>query len=192
MAARQQVAIARALVLNAKVIFMDEPTTALTYSEVEELLKTIENLKLNGVSVVFISHKLDEVFSVADRITVFRSGELVGTYNAKDLNPRKLSSLMIGHDVQFGIPNNYDMNKEVVPTLNMEDVKASRVNGVTLSVNPGEVVGFSGLLGSGRTETALALFGLNHITSGSVKINGKIVDINNPRDAIERLSLIHI
>lgn len=186
MAARQQVAIARALVLNAKVIFMDEPTTALTYSEVEELLKTIENLKLNGVSVVFISHKLDEVFSVADRITVFRSGELVGTYNAKDLNPRKLSSLMIGHDVQFGIPNNYDMNKEVVPTLNMEDVKASRVNGVTLSVNPGEVVGFSGLLGSGRTETALALFGLNHITSGSVKINGKIVDINNPRDAIER------
>lgn len=183
MAQRQQVAIARALALDAKTIFMDEPTTALTSSEVEGLLKTIQHLKATGVSVVFISHKLDEVFSVADRITVFRSGSVIGTYNAKELNAKKLSALMTGHDVQFGIPNSY-VNDNSVPVLEMQNVMASRVKGVTLQVFSGQIVGLSGLLGSGRTETALALFGLNHIRSGVVRIDGKVVNINNPRDAI--------
>lgn len=183
MAGKQQVAIARALALDAKVIFMDEPTTALTSTEVESLLGTIEGLKAAGVSVIFISHKLDEVFSVADRITVFRSGEVIGTYQASDLNSRTLSALMTGHDVEFGVPQDHVV-RDRKPVLAMSHVKASRVHDVSLSVQPGEVVGMSGLLGSGRTETALTLFGLNRVVSGTIAIDGETVSIANPREAI--------
>lgn len=183
MASKQQVAIARALALNAKVIFMDEPTTALTSTEVDSLLRTIGALKASGVSVIFISHKLDEVFSVADRITVFRSGEVIGTYQASQLDSRKLSALMTGHDVEFGVPENHIV-ADATPVLEMKHVKASKVSDVTLRVQAGEVVGMSGLLGSGRTETALTLFGLNALTGGSIAIDGQPAAIRNPRDAI--------
>ncbi|MBW3081349.1 sugar ABC transporter ATP-binding protein [Bifidobacterium saguinibicoloris] len=183
MAGKQQVAIARALALDAKVIFMDEPTTALTSTEVDSLLATIEGLKASGVSVIFISHKLDEVFSVADRITVFRSGEVIGTYRASELDSRKLSTLMTGRDVEFGTPEDH-VDRNAAPVLEMTHVKASRVTDVSLAVQPGEVVGMSGLLGSGRTETALTLFGLNQVTGGTIAIEGEPVRIGNPRDAI--------
>lgn len=184
MAAKQQVAIARALALEAHIIFMDEPTTALTSVEVQSLLDTIEKLKASGVSIIFISHKLDEVFSVADRITVFRSGEVIGTYQSDGLDNRRLSALMTGHDVVFGDPEDHVV-REAQPVLEMKNVSAARVRNVNLTVRPGEIVGLSGLLGSGRTETALTLFGLNKLEKGHVFINGKKVSINNPREAIE-------
>lgn len=162
---------------------MDEPTTALTSTEVDSLLRTIGTLKASGVSVIFISHKLDEVFSVADRITVFRSGEVIGTYQASQLDSRKLSALMTGHDVEFGVPENHIV-ADAAPVLDMKHVKASKVSDVTLRMQPGEVVGMSGLLGSGRTETALTLFGLNALTGGSIAIDGRPVTIRNPREAI--------
>ncbi|MGJ9484244.1 sugar ABC transporter ATP-binding protein [Actinotignum sp. GS-2025c] len=183
MAKRQQVAIARALALKATIIFMDEPTTALTSVEVGHLLDTILHLKAQGVATIFISHKLDEVMQVSDRITVFRSGKKVGTYPAKDMTPKSLSALMTGRDVEFGHPGRSEPGSEV---LSFENVQAFRVNGATLSVHKGEVVGLGGLLGSGRTELALAAFGLNPISAGKVFLDGEQVALKNPSDAIAK------
>lgn len=185
MANKQLVAIARALSMDAKVIFMDEPTTAITSKEVRRLLQIVRDLKEEGISIVFISHKLDEVFDIADKITVFRDGKLVGNFRADELNPRKLGYYMTGREIDY---NQYqreyveDADEEVV--LEVKNLtRKGNYEDVSFKIRPGDIVGLTGLIGSGRTEVALSLFGLNKLDSGEIFVDGKKVSIDNPWDA---------
>ncbi len=183
MANRQLVAICRALSLDAKLLFMDEPTTALTNIEVERLLKIVLELKQKGLSVVFISHKLNEVFEVADTITIFRDGRKVGDFNSKELSYNSLINHMTGRKVEYP---RYARNQKDDTTL-FEVCGLSRpghYENVNISLRSGDIMGITGLRGSGREELALSLFGLNPPKAGKILIDGQTTSIGSPPDAI--------
>jgi len=174
--------------MDARILFMDEPTTALTTKEVARLLTIVRDLKEKGLSIVFISHKLDEVFQVADSITIFRDGRKVGDFAASELDVTSLSYHMTGREIAHRpyhrTPRPED---EVAPLLLTVEhlTKEPHYRDVSLSVRPGDVVGLTGLLGSGRTELALSLFGLNRPDSGTITVSGAEVKIKGPWDAID-------
>lgn len=182
LANRQIVAICRALAQDAKILFMDEPTTALTKKEVSRLLNIILELKKKGLAIVFISHKLDEVFSVADKITIFRNGHKVGDFSRDELDEKKLSYYMTGREVEYP---RYKRNcKDDSVILEVNDLtRKGHYENISFKVRPGDIVGLIGLLGSGRTELAMSLFGLNPANSGQIKIDGKPVKIKSPMTA---------
>lgn len=183
MANRQLVAICRALSLDAKLLFMDEPTTALTNIEVERLLKIVLELKQKGLSVVFISHKLNEVFEVADTITIFRDGQKVGDFNSEELSYNSLIYHMTGRNVEYP---RY-IRKVTDDSAHFEIKNLTRpghYENVNVKMRPGDILGITGLRGSGREELALTLFGLNPAKSGQVIINGKATAIHSPTDAV--------
>lgn len=185
---KQVVAIARALSMDAKLLFMDEPTTALTTKEVNRLLAIVRELKEDGLAVVFISHKLDEVFDVADTITVFRDGKKVGDFAADELNSASLSFHMTGREVLHK-PYHRESREDDDTRPPLLEVKDLTRNGnyehVSFDVRPGDIVGLTGLLGAGRTELALSLYGLNEPDSGEIRLDGTRVNIDNPWDALE-------
>ncbi len=182
-AEKQMVAICRALMFNAKLIIMDEPTTALTKKEVKALFEIILRLKAEGISILFVSHKLNEVFEISERFTIFRSGRLIVTGNTADLDDRKFSYYMTGREFD---------NVNFTPAFNdgktVLEVKGLSVPGaftdVSFALRRGEILGITGLLDSGRTELALALFGLRKTSGGEILKDGKAVRIKNPREAI--------
>jgi len=183
-ASKQLIAICRALMFDAKLIIMDEPTTALTRKEVNALFKIILDLKAQGIAILFVSHKLDEVFEISERFTILRSGELVATGNTSELDYKKFSFYMTGRefeDLSFAPQN---VSEEPVM-----DVKNLRLNGyfedISFSLRRGEILGITGLLGSGRTELALSLFGMRKADGGTVSIDGKEVALDKPARAIE-------
>ena len=179
MANKQMVAICRALAQNAKILFMDEPTTALTKTEVSHLMKVMLELKKKGLAIVFISHKLDEVFEVADKITIFRNGSKIGDFNSSDLDEKSLSYYMTGREIEY--PRYHRTYKDNTPILSVEHLtRKGQYEDMSLTVRPGDIIGLTGLLGSGRTELAMSLFGLNKTQAGVIKVNGKEVDINSP------------
>jgi len=187
-ATKQLVAIARALSMDARILFMDEPTTALTATEVDRLLTIVRDLKDKGLSIVFISHKLDEVFEVADSITIFRDGRKVGDFAASDLNAASLSYHMTGREIAHTpyLREPRPDDDQAPPLLAVEHLtKEPHYRDVTLSVRPGDVVGLTGLLGAGRTELALSLFGLNRPESGTITVSDAAVNIDGPWDAID-------
>lgn len=178
MANKQMVAICRALAQNAKILFMDEPTTALTKTEVSHLMKVMLELKKKGLAIVFISHKLDEVFEVADKITIFRNGNKIGDFNSSDLDEKSLSYYMTGREIEY--PRYHRTYKDNTPILSVEHLtRKGQYEDMSLTVRPGDIIGLTGLLGSGRTELAMSLFGLNKTQAGVIKVNGKEVDINS-------------
>lgn len=182
MANRQITAICRALAQDARILFMDEPTTALTKTEVDRLMKIMLDLKKKGLAVIFISHKLDEVFSVADTITIFRNGEKIGDFESKELDKKSLSYHMTGREVEY--PRYRRSVKDDTPVLEIEDLtRKGQYESLSLTVRSGDIVGVTGLLGSGRTELALSLFGLNPADSGRIKIDGKEAAISSPMAA---------
>lgn len=184
MANKQIVAICRALAQNCKILFMDEPTTALTNAEVERLLKIMIELKKNGMAIVFISHKLDEVFSVADNITIFRNGEKIGDFKSSELDKKSLSYYMTGREVEY--PRYIRNEADDTPILEIENLtRKNQFKNISFSVRKGDIIGLTGLLGSGRTELALSLFGLNPSDSGIIKINGRECRITSPTVAKE-------
>jgi simple sugar transport system ATP-binding protein len=184
MANRQIVAICRALSMDARLLFMDEPTTALTGREVSRLLKIVLELKRRGLSIVFISHKLDEVFKVADRITIFRDGNKVGDFAADTLDELSLSRHMTGRDVTYQrYHREQTSNEELISINNLS--RTGHYENISFSVRPGDILGLTGLLGSGRTEIALSLFGLNRPTSGAVEIDGTRTTIRAPWEAMQ-------
>ena len=185
MANRQIVAICRALSMDARLLFMDEPTTALTGREVKRLLSIVLELKRRGLSIVFISHKLDEVFDVADRITIFRDGSTVGDFPANELDELSLSRHMTGRDVTY---QRYRRDQtDDAPAIAVSNLThKGHYNDISFAVRPGDIVGLTGLLGSGRTEIALSLFGLNRPDSGTIEIKGKPVTISAPWEAMEQ------
>lgn len=179
---RQIVAICRALAQDCRILFMDEPTTALTKTEVDRLMSIMSDLKKKGMAIVFISHKLDEVLSVADTITIFRNGEKIGDFVSSELDKKRLSYYMTGREVEY--PRYIRTVKNDMPVLEVENLtKKNQFEDINLTVRPGDIIGLTGLLGSGRTELALALFGLNPSDSGTIKIDGKICHIKSPVEA---------
>ncbi|MCC5950249.1 MAG: sugar ABC transporter ATP-binding protein [Nitriliruptoraceae bacterium] len=181
---RQIVAICRAISMDAKLIFMDEPTTALTGKEVDGLLRIIGDLKAEGLSIVFISHKLDEVFKIADSLTVFRDGRKVGDYSVDEIDERELIVHMTGREVTYERYHRQSATDE--PLLETRGLtRRGNYRDVNLRVRPGDIVGLTGLLGAGRTELALSLFGLNEPDGGEVLINGESVRIDAPWEAMK-------
>ena len=172
MATCQLTAICRALAMDTKLIFMDEPTTALTGREVRRLLNVVQDLKKKGYAIVFISHKLDEIFDVADKITVFRDGQIVGNFDPAELDKTKLAHYMTGRNVEY--PRYTRTYKNDVPLLQVQHLTQSdNYRDISFDVRPGDILGLTGLMGSGRTELGLTLFGLNKFDSGKVIFDGK-------------------
>ena len=181
---RQMIAISRALLNDARLIIMDEPTTGLTKKEVETLFRLIRELQSRGIAVLFVSHKLDEVFEIAERFTIFRSGRNVAEGSTKELNQDKFTYYMTGREI---VTQRFSYQEKDAPTV-LEIKDLCLENGfqdVSFHLKKGEIVGITGLLGSGRTELAEALFGCYQPQSGEIKINGNPVQLSCIRDAIE-------
>jgi len=183
---KQLVAICRALTQDAKLIIMDEPTTAITKSEINRLFSVILGLKKKGISTLFVSHKLSEVLHISEKVTVIRDGKLVGVYNTEELDYDTLSFYMSGKKIVDTVFNYQEKEKQKEPLLEVKNLsKKSNFQNINFKVRSGEIIGITGILGSGRTELALSLFGLNKPDSGEIYIDGKLVKIKSPRDAIE-------
>lgn len=180
----QLVEIAKAISYNSKLIIMDEPTSALTEKECELLFAIVKSLKNEGVSFVFITHKMDEVFKIADEITVMRDGRTVGTELACNLNKDQLIQMMVGREITQLFPKEDAHIGETVLSLR-NFTKKGLFKNINLDVSRGEILGLAGLMGAGRTELAETLFGFRKQDSGEVFINGQKVIIKSPRDAIK-------
>ena len=192
-AIQQITAIARALVISsARVLILDEPTSSLDAHETEQLFRVMNKLKSNGVSIIFITHFIDQIYEVSDRITVLRNGELVGTFETKSLSRLELISRMIGRnlsdfDDMSSIKLETGKNISEEPLLLAEDLGlAGSIDPFDLELHAGEVVGFAGLLGSGRTEMAKLLFGIDQPDSGKVILDGEEINKFSPIKSIER------
>lgn len=191
-AIQQITAIARALVIsNAKVLILDEPTSSLDTHETDQLFRVMEKLKNDGVAIIFITHFLDQVYQVSDRITVLRNGKLVGTYETEGLTRFELIAKMIGRSLD-DLDDMTSIRLETGKNIQDEPLYVADQLGLTgsiepfdLQLRPGEVVGFAGLLGSGRTEVARLLFGVDHPDSGEVKLEGQEITKFSPLRSIE-------
>ena len=188
LAVQQMVAIARAVDLNCKVLILDEPTSSLDEKEVEMLFKLMRDLKARGVGIIFVTHFLEQVYEVSDRITVLRNGELVGEYAIQDLPQVELVAKMMGKDLndladleQVGAKS--AGGEETV--YQAEGLSSAEARPFDFRIRRGEVNGFTGLLGSGRSESVRAIFGADRVTGGKVKVKGKTVRIANPHDAMK-------
>jgi len=179
----QMVEIAKAVSYESQIVIMDEPTSALTETEVEHLFKIIEDLKKKNVAIIYISHKMDEIFRISDDITVYRDGEYIATDCAENLNVDKLIQLMVGREVGAMFPKVECAIGETV--LKVENLSSGRaVKNVSFELHRGEILGFAGLVGAGRTETVETIFGMRHKTSGKVYKDGKELQIKSPEQAI--------
>ena len=190
-ATQQMVAIARAVSFQSKLVIMDEPTSSLDEREVETLFQVIRQLKSEGVSVIFVSHRLDELYSVCDRVTIMRDGQTIATRSMADVSKLELIALMLGKELgevrkqgvtAFGKENAHHAEQTLLEAHNLR--RGQKLRGVDVSVRKGEIVGLAGLLGAGRTETARAIFGADTLESGQIEIAGKTVRFKSPKDAI--------
>ena len=186
---QQMVAIARAVDVDAKILILDEPTSSLNEGETARLFKIVRQLQKQGMGIIFISHFLEQIYELCDHITILRNGELVGSYEVAKLPRLELIARMVGKDLN----DVKDMDKMAEKSVPSEEVfietdhaaSIGQIKDVSLQIHKGEVIGFAGLLGSGRTETAEMLFGLKDVTGGQLKINGKAEKLANPMAAMK-------
>jgi len=185
-AMQQMVEIAKALSFESEVLIMDEPTAALTTSEIEELFRIIGQLKASGVGIVYISHRMDELKRITDRITVMRDGCYIDTVPTAEVSVERIISMMVGREIYHSVDRGaLDPNAETV--LEVKGLNRGKaVRDVSFALKKGEILGFAGLMGAGRTEVARAIFGADRIDSGEITIHGKPVRIRNPHDAVKR------
>jgi len=182
LAQQMLVAICRVITTNSRLIIMDEPTSALTDNDVELLFRVIRDLKKEGLSILFISHKINEVLKIADRITILRDGMKIGTYETKDLNYNKITYLMSNKKIAESRYTFDNKNKKVL--IEVKNIsKKDNYKDISFKLYEGEILGISGLLGSGRTEVALALFGTNIPDTGDIFFKNKLVKIKSPIEA---------
>ena len=182
---QQMVEIAKAISSKAKVIIFDEPTAALTDSEIEELFKVIRDLKKQGTGMVYISHRMDEINVISDRVIVMRDGEYVGTLITKECSKDDIIKLMVGRTILGEPKTASNVAKDAPVVLKCENLNRGKaVKNVSFELRKGEILGFSGLMGAGRTEVARLIFGADKKDSGKIFINGKEVNINTPEDAV--------
>ena len=181
---QQLVEIARALGAKARVLIMDEPTASLAEAETQNLYRVISNLRHSGVGIIYISHRLEELSKLADRVTVLRDGSYVGTRHMSEVDRSELIRLMVGRELSAVFPKVTVEQGPVVLELRRVSCRANGVEDVDLSVRAGEIVGLSGLVGAGRTELARTIFGLEPADSGELRLKEKIVNIREPSEAI--------
>jgi ribose transport system ATP-binding protein len=184
-AQQQVVEIIKARSLNARILVLDEPTAALADNEVDLLFTLVRRLQALGVGVLYISHRLREVFQLSDRITVIKDGAVVKTLNTAECDQRTLVNLMVGRELDGYFPPKGDKADLGDVRLEVKDLKTPLLRDVSLKVRAGEIVGLAGLQGSGRTEIARAIFGADPITSGTIEIDGKAVHFRHPRQAVK-------
>lgn len=179
----QMVEIAKAVSYDSRIVIMDEPTSSLTDAEVEHLFRIIADLKAKNVAIIYISHKMDEIFRISDDITVYRDGEYVATDRAENLNVDKVITLMVGREMTSMFPKvDCPIGETIFKVENLAAGKA--VKNVSFELHRGEILGMAGLVGAGRTETAEAIFGMRHVTGGKIYKDGKELHIKSPEDAI--------
>jgi len=183
-AKQQMIEIAKALKNNSELFVMDEPTSPLTDTEIEELFRFIRQLRAAGRGIIYISHRLEELWRISDRITVMRDGQYVGTVNTAEVSKQDIISMMVGR-VIYEDPKQCSTVPEDSPVvLEAKNLTAPNVKNVSFQLRKGEILGFAGLVGAGRTETMRALFGADPRVSGEVFVNGKKVEIHSPSDAV--------
>ncbi|GFN23262.1 ribose import ATP-binding protein RbsA [Thermanaeromonas sp. C210] len=181
-AKQQLVAIARALAFKARLIIMDEPTSSLSRGEVENLFKIIHALTEKGIAILFVSHRLQELFTIAERFTVLRDGKYIGTYPKEELDEEKLISLMVGRKVEFVKQSGSSRGPVLLEVKSI--TKKGHFKDISFTLHRGEILGLTGLVGAGRTEVAQALFGLNVPESGEIILEGVKVNIRSPEEAM--------
>jgi hypothetical protein len=183
---QQMIEIAKAISSDAKVIIFDEPTAALTDSEIEELFKVINDLREKGTAMVYISHRMDEINAISDRVIVMRDGDYVGTLITKECDKNDIIKLMVGRTI-FSVPKTKSNVADDAPVvLKCENLcRGKAVRDVSFELRKGEILGFSGLMGAGRTEVARLIFGADKMDSGKIYVNGKEVSISSPVDAVK-------
>ncbi|MBX7367304.1 sugar ABC transporter ATP-binding protein [Clostridium chauvoei] len=181
---RQMIEIAKALTKNAKIIIMDEPTTALTDVETKNLFKVIDNLKNKGIAIIYISHRMEEIFTICDRVEVLRDGKYAGEAQIKDIDNDKLIAMMVGRKIEDQFPyKKVDIGNTILRVNDLE--YKGKVKKASFEVKEGEILGVAGLMGSGRTELAKTIFGEYKKTSGKIILSGKEINIKCSKDAIE-------
>jgi simple sugar transport system ATP-binding protein len=181
---KQLIAISRALLYDARLIIMDEPTTALTRKEVKSLFSVIRNLQDQGISILFVSHKLDEIFEIAESYTILRNGENVAAGLTADLDEKKFAYHMTGRE--FAEAASVPSSVSETPVLSVRNLEAEGTfHDVSFDLHAGEILGITGLLGSGRTEVVESIFGLTKRDGGSIEIDGKRAEIGNVKDAMK-------
>jgi len=183
----QSVEIAKAVSANCKVLILDEPTSSLTHNEVEALFRIVEDLKKEGVSIVYISHKMDEILRISDEVTIMRDGQYIGTWDAKDLTTDFIITKMVGRELTNLFPHRENEPGEVV--FEVEDftsINPKSFRNASFKLRKGEILGVGGLVGAQRTEFMEGLFGIRSHTTGKITYNGKELKINRPKDAIDQ------
>ena len=186
-AQQQMVEIARVVSRNTKILILDEPTAVLTSREVEKLFEIITKLKKQGISIIYISHRLEEIFRMGDRVTVLRDGKLVGNRFVKDIDTDQLISMMVGRSLENQFPRGDFSDIEKREVLRVENLcRGNMVKDVSFTVSTGEILGFAGLVGAGRTEMARLIFGADQKESGDIFINGRKVLIGSTQAAIRQ------
>ena len=180
----QMVEIIKAVSCDARVIIMDEPTSSLDSEETEHLFSTIRDLKEKGVAIIYISHRMEEIFEICDRVSVFRDGQYVGSRSMEGVTTKELISMMVGRTVDNVFPKQSCPIGDVV--FRVEELSGNGFEDISFEVHAGEILGISGLVGSGRSETMRAIFGLDPLTGGKMYLEGKEIEIKNPKDAIAK------
>ncbi len=183
-AERQMVEIAKAIVGNVKILAMDEPTAPLTSKEIKNLFGIINRLKDKGVGIIYISHRLEEIFEIGDRVTVLRDGKFIHSADMKDVDKNFLIKLMVGRELADEYPENRAVKGEEI--LRVENLSSDRVSDVSFSLRRGEILGLAGLVGAGRSELVRAVFGADKKTGGRIFIKNREAEIRSPRDAIKK------
>ncbi len=181
-AGRQMVEIAKAIVGNVKILAMDEPTAPLTSKEIKNLFRIINRLKDQGVGIIYISHRLEEIFDIGDRVTVLRDGKFINSADMKDVDKNYLIRLMVGRELADEYPERLAVRGEEI--LRVDNLSSDKISDVSFSLQRGEVLGIAGLVGAGRSELVRSVFGADKKTSGRIFINGREAKISTPRDAI--------
>lgn len=183
---QQMCEIAKAISRDVKVLVFDEPTAALTDSEISELFKIIRDLRARNIGIIYISHRMDEIKIITDRVTVMRDGEYVGTLVSKDCTKDDIINMMVGRTIYEDPKTESSVPADAPVVLKVEHLQAGKmVQDISFELRKGEILGFSGLMGAGRTETARAIFGADRKESGDIYVNGRKVEIHSPQDAVE-------
>jgi len=183
-AMRQMTEISKAISMDCRILILDEPTSALTWQEIEQLFKIIRKLKQDNVAIIYISHRIEEIFEIGDRVTVLRDGKVVGTKNIKNTNQSELIQMMVNRELKEFYPKRtVKIGKE---SLRVEGLSRKKeLEDINFAAHRGEILGLTGLMGSGRTELAMAIFGVNSIDGGKIYVHGRSYDINSPRKAMQ-------
>ena len=181
----QMVEILKNISQEVSVLVLDEPTTALSSKEVEDLFKMLQKLKDKGVCIIYISHKMDEVLRISDKISVLRDGILVGTVDKSKTTREEIIKMMIGRDITWEVKTQSEVEDDAPVVLNVKEIQSKKLKDIAFDLKKGEILGFSGLMGSGRTEVARAIFGADKVKTLEIEMHGKPITIRSPEEAIK-------